>query len=235
MKKIFVALLATVALAPLSPASAADIEATAAYDWTGFYLGVHGGYGWGTSETNDIFAYDLDPEGWFGGGQAGYNYQLPNNIVLGVEADASFGNLKDDSLVLTDMIIGPDIPTEAEVEVTSFGTARLRAGYAFDRVMPYVTGGLGWARQTVDYFQDYLPNQPGRFVNNLEDTKTYFGWTVGAGIEAALTDNFTAKIEYLYSDLGSKEYEGNAFGIEYPADIDLEIQTVRLGLNYKFN
>jgi outer membrane immunogenic protein len=232
MNKTLIALLATVALSPLSPASAADIEAPAAYDWTGFYLGIHGGYGWGTSDTNDIFAYDLDPKGWFGGGQAGYNYQLPNKIVLGIEADVSFGNLKDDSQVLTDLIIGPDIPTDAEVRVKTFGTARLRAGYAFDRVMPYVTGGLGWARQEADYFQDYLP---GVLTNELNDTKTYLGWTLGAGIEAALTDNLTAKIEYLYSDLGSKEYEGTLSIIgKYPVDIDLEIQTVRLGLNYKF-
>lgn len=236
MNKILASLLATVALAALTPASAADIEAPAAYDWTGVYLGIHGGYAWGTSKSNDIFAYDLEPESWVGGGQAGYNYQLPNNIVLGVEADVSFGNLKDDSLVLTEMEIGPDLPTEAEAKVKTFGTARLRAGYAFDRVMPYVTGGLGWAEQKVDYFQDYLPGNPGILVNNLEDTKTYFGWTVGAGIEAALTDNFTAKIEYLYADLGTKEYEGTLtiFG-QYPADIDLQIQTVRLGVNYKFN
>lgn len=234
MKKILAPLLATAALAALSPVSAADIEAPAGYDWTGAYLGIHGGYAWGSSETNDIFAYDLEPEGWVGGGQVGYNYQLPSNIVLGVEADVSFGDLKDDSLVLTE-ILGTELPTEAETKVKSFGTARLRAGYAFDRVMPYVTGGLGWARQKVDYFQDYLPDLPGTFVNNLEDTKTYFGWTVGAGIEAALTDNFTAKVEYLYADLGSKEYDGNAIGIDYSADIDLHIQTVRLGLNYKFN
>lgn len=233
MTKILAALLATVALIPLSPASAADIEAPVAYDWTGFYLGVHGGYGWGKSETSDLYAYDLEPDGWVGGAQAGYNYQLPGNVVLGVEADVSFGNLKDDSLDLT-QIGNSVIPTEAEATVKSFGSVRARAGYAFDRVLPYVTGGLGWARQEVDYFQDYLPNLPGTFVNNLNESQTYFGWTVGAGIEAALTDNITARIEYLYSDLGSEKYAGNAFGIDYEEKIDLEIQTVRLGLNYKF-
>lgn len=98
-------------------------------------------------------------------------------------------------------------------------------------MLPYVTAGLGWAKQDVDYFQDLLPPFPGDFVNNLHDTQTYIGWTVGAGIEAALTDNFTAKIEYLYSDLGPEKYAGNVIGLDYAEEIDLEIQTVRLGLN----
>lgn len=234
MNKFLASLLATVALAALSPASAADLEEQPGYDWTGFYLGIHGGYAWASSHTNDLYAYDLEPDGWVGGGQAGYNHQLPGNVVLGVEADVSFGDLEDDSLDLTQ--IGNDlVPTEAEARIDSFGSVRLRAGYAIDRVLPYVTAGLGWASQEVDYFQDYLPSLPGQFVNNLHETRTYLGWTVGAGIEAAVTENFTARIEYLYADLGSKEYAGNVFGIDYAERIDLEIQTVRLGLNYKFN
>lgn len=68
-----------------------------------------------------------------------------------------------------------------------------------------------------DYFRDFLPSNPGAIVKNLEDTKFYFGWAVGAGIETAFTD----KIEYLCSDLGSKEYDAEFFGIDYSADIDL--------------
>lgn len=230
MKQTLAFLLAAVAGAAASPASAADVETSPGYDWTGPYLGIHGGYAWGSSKSDDIFAYDLEPESWFGGIQAGYNQQLSNNLVLGIEADVSFGDLKDDSLVLTD--VGFDIPTEASTKIETFGTVRARAGYAFDRILPYVTAGLGWARQEVDYFQDYNFG----LINNLNDTKTYFGWTVGAGIEAALADNWTARIEYLYTDLGSEKYDGviSVFG-PYTAEIDLHIQTVRLGLNYKFD
>lgn len=193
-------------------------------------MGAHGGYAWASSKSDDIFAYDLEPDGWFGGAQAGYNHQLANDIVLGVEADVSFGDLKDDSLVLTD--VGFDIPTEAATKIETFGTVRARVGYAFDRVLPYVTAGLGWAHQEVDYFQDFGFG----LVNNLNETKIYIGWTVGGGIEAALADNWTAKVEYLYADLGSKEHEGTLSIIgPYPANIDLHIQTVRLGINYRFD
>lgn len=234
MNRILGCLLATLALVPLSSASAADLESPAGFDWTGGYLGIHGGYAWASSHTSDLYAYDLEPDGWVGGAQAGYNYQLPSNVVLGVEADISFGDLKDDSLDLTQ--IGNSIyPTEAEAKVTAFGSVRARAGYALDRVLPYVTGGLGWARQDVDYFQDLLPAFPGSFVTDMHDTQMYLGWTVGAGIEAALTDNFTARIEYLYSEYGPEKYAGNVIGIDFEEEIDLEIQTVRLGVNYKFN
>lgn len=235
MKKTLAILLATVAGMATSPLQAADIVTSPDYDWTGFYLGAHGGYGWATSETDDIKFYGLDPKGWFGGAQAGFNYQLPSNLVLGLEADVSFGDLEDHSLKLTP-IFNSNIPTEASADVKTFGTVRGRIGYAFGRILPYATAGLGWARQEVDYFQDFLPNLPGTLVDELHDTKTYFGWTVGGGVEAAVTDNWTVKVEYLYADLGSKEYKGEVTILgPYPADIDLEVQTVRLGINYRFD
>jgi outer membrane immunogenic protein len=135
MKKF---LLSGVALAVIvaTPALAADMatrgpvyKAPAAaplFNWTGFYVGAHGGYGWGD-------ASGFDTTGWFGGGQLGVNYQFAPNWVWGVEADLS-GSSIDDS------VAGQAFKTDM------LGTARLRLGYTVDRVMFYGTGGLAWAR-----------------------------------------------------------------------------------------
>jgi outer membrane immunogenic protein len=134
MKKF---LLSGVALAVLvaTPALAADMatrgpvyKAPAAaplFNWTGFYIGAHGGYGWGD-------ASGFDTTGWFGGGQLGVNYQFAPNWVWGVEADVSGADISD------------SIPGQA-FKTDVFGTARLRLGYTVDRVMVYGTGGLAWA------------------------------------------------------------------------------------------
>jgi len=134
MKKF---LLSGVALAVIvaTPALAADMatrgpvyKAPAAaplFNWTGFYIGAHGGYGWGD-------ASGFDTTGWFGGGQLGVNYQFAPNWVWGVEADLS-GSSIDDS------VAGQAFKTDM------LGTARLRLGYTVDRVMFYGTGGLAWA------------------------------------------------------------------------------------------
>jgi outer membrane immunogenic protein len=238
MKKLLLVSFSILAVAlggrAISSASAADAVVyepapevlISSYDWSGFYAGVHAGYGWAKSESDDLFAYDVEPEGWLGGLQAGYNHQFANNVVIGVEADVSLADLGD-SRLFTD----PIASTTAAAEIKATGTVRGRIGYAFDRVLPYVTAGIGWAVQDVDYHQDF---GFGLFTD-IDQTKTHVGWTVGAGLEGALSDRWTAKVEYLYSDLGSEEYTGTQNFGSFPADIDLSTQTVKIGLNYQFN
>lgn len=134
MKKF---LLSGVALAVLvaTPALAADMatrgpvyKAPAAaplFNWTGFYIGAHAGYGWGDTTFTDT-------DGWFGGGQIGVNYQFAPNWVWGVEADLSGADISGSN--------GVD-----RFKTDMFGTARLRLGYTVDRFMVYGTGGLAWA------------------------------------------------------------------------------------------
>lgn len=136
MKKFLLsgAVLAVLALA--TPAFAADMPsrgpvykaapASTLFNWTGFYIGGHGGYGWGD-------AGGLNTDGGFGGGQIGVNYQFAPNWVWGVEADISGGDINGST----------SIPSTFKTDM--FGTARLRLGYTVDRTMFYGTGGLAWA------------------------------------------------------------------------------------------
>jgi outer membrane immunogenic protein len=221
-----------------STAHAADLTvvtedvviAAPVFSWTGFYAGVHAGYGWANldNDLTDAYGDGNKPDGFFGGGQVGYNYQLSNQIVLGVEADAAFADFKDDSAA-----DGPDGGVfTAYTKITALGTVRARAGYAIDRFLPYVTGGFAWANAKSGLDVSGYPDIPNFGAG---DSQFHTGWTVGAGLEYAVTNNITAKVEYLYADLGSQEYDVEAFGPGSRLNADLSsLQTVKFGLNYKF-
>lgn len=235
-----IALLAACGLG--SAAHAADltvvedvIVATPAFNWTGFYAGVHAGYGWANLDTTDTESYGGGkPDGFFGGGQVGYNYQFGNNVVLGIEADAAFADLKDDSSTHLPFSDDTFVDLGVSTKITALGTVRARAGYAVDRFLPYVTGGFAWANakssESINGNVDFIPNF------NVSDSQFFTGWTVGAGVEYAVTNNITAKVEYLYADLGSKDFSFNYPGFDdskLKGDLS-SLQTVKLGLNYKF-
>lgn len=192
------------------------------FSWTGLYVGVNVGGAW-TSSTSSYdlypFAYlpgaSMSPDGWFGGIQAGYNYQFSNNVVLGVEADVQIADISD---TVADTAGGP--PNTLTAKSQSFGTIRARLGYAFDRVLPYITGGAAWANSKIE-----ATDGP------LEDSATAWGWTIGGGVEYALTNNWTVRAEYLYSDLGSVTYfEGQPWQSTASSTSNL----VRAAVNYKF-
>ncbi|QFR32891.1 outer membrane protein [Ancylobacter sp. TS-1] len=216
MKKIISSGVAAVALLAAAPAFAADLpqpyptKAPAAviaepvFTWTGFYLGANAGYAWGSGE-GAASTLGINPDGFLGGGQIGVNYQFDNNIVLGAEADFQGSDIKDSSIY------------GYESKLDYFGTVRARLGYAMGNVLPYVTGGLAWGHHEVS------DNLLG-----LSSDKTLVGWTVGGGLEYALTNNWTVKAEYLYMDLGDDYYDsiGDKSG--------LTANIVRAGVNYKF-
>ncbi len=194
---------------PGADARAADIARPAAaapavlpapvFSWTGFYIGGNAGYGW-SSGSDGVGA--IDGSGAVGGGQLGFNYQFANNVVAGLEADLSAADISGR--------LGG-----VSTSVDMLGSVRGRLGYAAGRLMPYVTGGFAFGNQKVD-------------VLGLDQSKTLTGWTAGAGLEYALTDHWTARTEYLYTDLGSKFYD--ALGTQAGAST----QTVRAGINFKF-
>jgi outer membrane immunogenic protein len=205
-KRLLVSAAAMLAIA--APASAADVATRAPvykaaaplFNWTGFYVGGHGGYGWGETEN-------LRPNGWFGGGQLGYNWQYAPNWVLGIETDISGGNLSDTNAGGVPLV---------NSKIDTFGTGRGRLGYTVDRVMVYGTGGLAWAR---DRATDGL----------LQDDKTHVGWAAGAGLEYAFAPNWSTKLEWLYADYGGKTYALTA-----PTRVEPIDNTVKLGVNYRF-
>lgn len=214
MKKIISSGVAVAALLVAAPAFAADLQQpyptkapviapAPVFSWTGFYIGANAGYGWGSGEgAADVLG--LNPDGFIGGGQIGYNIQLDNNIVLGVEADIQGSSLKDTAFGV-------------EQKMDYFGTVRARVGYAFDHIMPYVTGGWAWGHNEV------TNDLTGSSANG-----TLSGWTVGGGVEYAFTNNWTVKAEYLYMDLGEDYYDSIG------ADSGLTASVVRAGINYKF-
>lgn len=248
---------AVVLLLAASPALAADLSYPVkappvaympVFSWTGFYLGANVGYGW--ADTNGYRPYidsdyiysglitsgSGDPDGWFGGFQAGYNYQFYNNVVLGIEGDVDFADMKDKysyGYTVTGSNANGDIEDfgvsgHYTTKIDSFGTIRARLGYSMDRFLPYVTGGLAWANVKVSGDTWVDGDDLSGWSGSHSDT--YWGWAVGGGVEYAFTDNWTMKAEYIYSDLGSTNFD-ELFDNH---DLDITMQTLKVGVNYKF-
>ena len=222
-------------LATCSAATAADLPAnfpvkapirSVIYDWTGFYVGGHFGYG-DASFGPDTNPFPLQgallphsPTGLIGGFQMGYNRQLTNRVVLGVEADASFTS-PPDGAALT--------PAPFNTTLDYVGTVRGRIGYAFGRWMPYVTGGFAWGHTHVNINAD--PANTSDIVSSVGHYQT--GWTTGLGLEFAVSGNWSAKLEYDHVDLSRQTYDLNAFGLP-GVNVDPRVDFVKFGLNYRF-
>lgn len=234
MRNITIAAVAAagIALSAVS-AQAADIPrpvykaapVVMAYNWTGFYIGANVGYGSGDLNATAFgFGVSEGIDGWFGGGQIGWNYQAVGSPwVWGVEVDSQWANIGKDITVVS----GNTVAT-ASTDLDYFGTARLRLGYAWDRVMLYGTGGLAWGSNSIGFGVAV----PG-LAAAVDSSNTHVGWTVGGGLEWALLDNWTAKVEYLYVKLDNENYFSNAAG-GLGFDADLDIHTVKFGINYRF-
>nr|WP_314255909.1 porin family protein [uncultured Devosia sp.] len=188
---------------------------TSVYDWSGFYAGVNLGYGWAEYDLNDVTGPVTidDIDGILGGAQVGYNHDF-GGFLLGAEADFQFSDINRS-------ITGA--AGSFDVGIESFGTVRARAGLAVDRFLPYVTGGLAWANGSATVVGAGLGTL-------LDEDETYVGYTIGAGVEYAVTDNVTVKGEYLYADFGSKDFSTAAGTL----NTNLDAHVVRAGLNYKF-
>ncbi|AWM88146.1 outer membrane protein [Microvirga sp. 17 mud 1-3] len=203
-----------------SPAPA--YEAMPAFTWTGFYVGANVGYGWSTGSSryfDPAFGYAGGGKsgGFVGGGQAGYNYQF-GMFVLGAETDiqyAAVGN-KGASYGLYYYSGNSD---------GYFGTIRARAGVAFDRALVYATGGFAYGDIGGNMAFDPL-------LGYRRSDSTHGGWTVGGGVEYAVSGNISAKVEGLYVNLDTRSnYVGSAYGVRR----DTEFGVLRAGVNYKFN
>jgi outer membrane immunogenic protein len=240
MKKF---LLAT-ALVGLSsaPTLAADLAArpytkapalAAVYDWTGFYIGVNAGVGIGRDRfqhdwlnTGSPYSFYVSPQGGFGGGQAGYNWQTGSvlgPIVFGVEADIQGAGLSDDRTNFN--VVG--INTSYSQKLDWFGTVRGRIGIANGPVLSYVTAGYAVGNVKTNAAQTV-----GVVNSTFATDRTQSGWVVGSGVEAALGGNWTGKIEYLYLNLGNKT-DASTLLATAPINTEIRENIFRVGLNYR--
>lgn len=182
----------------------------AIHQWTGPYAGVVAGGGF--LDTFYLPSGNPDPElagdGYLLGGLVGYNLQV-DNIVLGVEGDLSAGKVSATNSL-----------DQVNYKVPMLATARLRAGYAFDDTLVFATGGLAVARGDM-----YLPGF------GESDEKTHYGYTVGGGMEHAVTENLNIRLEYLYASLGKKTYDFSAGTVRMGLD---DLHNVRAGLTWNF-
>ena len=173
----------------------------------------------------------LSPDGFTGGGQLGYNYQT-GNIVFGLEADFDYFGLKGTSTISSTFVGGGDFTLNNSVKTDWLFTLRPRVGVAFDRFLPYVTGGL--AVTNVKYSSSLADPVFGTSqASNVNETKA--GWTVGGGVEYAVTPKWSVKAEYLYADFGSVSMTsigGN--GAVFSQSATLKANIVRGGVNVKF-
>ncbi|MBX3584207.1 MAG: porin family protein, partial [Rhizobiaceae bacterium] len=217
-----------------------DVVAAPQWNWSGAYIGLHGGYGFSSGDSNyndpptgpcgpgGFISYgcavDLDPDGAFGGVQAGYNYVFDNGVMLGIEGDYSWASMTDDGLGAFTWFGDPSY-THVDMKIDQMATIQARLGYAMGRWLPFATLGWGWAHvERSAYNPDTLPTP-------TNDERWHDGWTAGVGAEYAIDDNWSLKGEYRYFDAGDEDY---SLGFADGTNVDLQIHTLRVGVNYRF-
>ncbi len=173
-----------------------------AFSWSGGYLGIQGGGAWATGEFSGFgLSSSEDANGGLFGAFAGYNHQFDNHLVIGLEGDVEYNW------------------NEAEILGAEFGTdwtgsVRGRLGYALDHALIYATAG--WAAT-----QGYV-DVPGLG----KDDATFSGYTVGAGVDYAFSNNVFGRVEYRYNDFGDKDLQG--------VNVDVDQHAIKVGLGIKF-
>lgn len=202
------------------------------YNWTGLYLGVHGGYAWGRdSDTEKVsgthylsdFSPDGDayPEGGLIGGFVGYNWQMWR-WVFGVEGNGEYLHATD-STPFSNTGSPPDF---YETTIGTQGAVRGRIGYAFGRVLLYAAAGPAWAHIK----ERYVVGSTGE---SSDDSETKGGFTVGTGLDFALNDFLFGRIEYRYADFGTFRTHPAVFS-GFTEHHDITENVVYFGLAYRF-
>lgn len=225
MKKTLTAILLVTSA---GTASAADMPqaapyqkapyASPAYNWTGFYIGAMGGYGWSDQVRASIGGLTAstssnDLKGGFGGGTVGYNWQT-GNFVFGIEADAAWSDIK-----FSESAFGVTFTDK----IQSFGSVTGRLGFAANAALFYVKGGYAWADNQVS---------ATGFGATFSESRFHSGWTIGGGLEYLFVPNWSGKVEYMYADYSSANY----LTTFVPGGIGLgvTVNTVKAGVNYHF-
>lgn len=233
MKKYLIAVSAAALLASTG-AKAADIvryqppeplPMMPMFSWTGFYAGGEIGGAWGNAKSKprkkkgeEGFSKKIKPDGFIGGLYAGYNFQLMNNIVLGADTDFLWGSVKDSGSKKSGA-------QRLRIKEKWIGATRLRAGYAFDRFLPYIAAGVSYAD-----LKSSVKDEGGKGGKS----KTRTGWNIGLGVDyipPIMNDHLMLRAEYRYSDFGKKNY---SFSDTQKYRVKYNQSDFRVGVAYKF-
>lgn len=251
---------------PVAPSPVEPVFVPApAWSWDGCYVGLNAGYGWGDARLRDntltttpadtffggpattFFAnIDSDVDGFVGGGQIGCNVQS-GLFVFGVEGDLQYSGMKGSGSVrpVFPAALDPaaNYSARADTELDWVGTVRGRIGYAFDRLMVYATGGVAFGRVDTDltFFDNFFTPAD---ISGARGRNTHVGYTIGGGVEGMITENLSAKVEYLYVDLGRETFNFSYSGASTAgfnaaatatSEVKLDAHLLRAGLNYRFS
>ncbi|VTZ21453.1 Outer membrane immunogenic protein [Methylocella tundrae] len=204
------------------------------FTWTGVYIGGQIGYAWGKTNSNigdafgDYAAFSTNNSGVIGGAHVGYNLQL-SQFVVGLEGDVDGSSM---SKSISGVVGG--VPTTVSSNMSVQGSIRGRVGYAWDRVLLYATGGVAFAGVGGTIY--------GPFGGQVSSSSTRVGWTVGGGLEYAVTNNWSIRAEYRYAQFGHSSFAAdNAFATPGLAALGViasrttNLNRVEVGVSYKFD
>lgn len=215
-----------------------DFAPAPRFSWTGFYVGAHVGGSFPDVAVTDFDVYNDPPaiehndSDVIAGGHIGYNWQS-GVIVYGLEGELGYLGL-DSSEQFSPFIgdparIGDSI---ASTEGGIYGTITGRIGYAFETVLVYAKGGAAFARAKASYVD---PNPTGAVLNSgTTKTEALAGYTVGGGLEIAMSRNWTLKGEYLYMDVGDIEHTALSGAVPFDFEHDIDVHSVKAAISYKF-
>jgi outer membrane immunogenic protein len=222
---------------------AGDYSAPESPSWTGGYIGVTGGYGWGDSDfeadvvdsadnTSIIGSSDgsIDVDGFLLGAQAGYDFDFGNGMVLGAVGDMAWSDMDGDTCVNNAPgCVGDPDDSYGFAEIDWLATVRVRAGFSTGSALFYGTGGLAIA--DADASATFIE---GAADPRRSDSNTHFGWVIGAGAEYRMTENMSLGAEYLHVELGREEYAMRGTAVDVLSDSDLTLDILKASVNYRF-
>jgi outer membrane immunogenic protein len=252
VKKLLLASAALVVLISANPVLAADLPARTyskapvyvpppIYNWTGFYIGGNLGWGWATENSTEIapgtVAFPVGTafsthnlNGFLGGVQGGYNWQVAPNFVVGLEGEYSWADMTGNA---TTVSLVDGFSSATAVKTKDFALATGRLGYAADNWLFYVKGGGAWTQGSS---AGVGTTAGGVLFDTTSSSTNRTGWTIGGGIEWGFAPSWSAKIEYNYLDMGSTNVAIlSSTGTTSFVNSKETINVVKGGINYRFN
>jgi outer membrane immunogenic protein len=219
------------------PMAPAFVPAPPPFTWTGIYVGINGGYGWGTLKTDDGMGNTptLNSNGGIVGGTLGFNYQI-NQFVVGFEGDVDWSGMQFNQSATTSTFFGAGAAS-LTYKNDVLSTFAARFGFAADHTLLYAKAGGAWTKENFD--MSGTDPLLGTITNGSNDFSR-LGWMIGAGVEYAVTDNITIKAEYNYADFGTKNETltiNSSVGGPLTTTISdkLTMNIVKIGVNILFH